>query len=100
MSTEESLITIIEDLVTIIDYCNEMAARIRSDWTDPRTECRAIFDVHDMAHALTGGDVTRAPWNYAKGWAEDEDDYGTAAWADVIRRFDELHSRLMKDTAS
>ena len=61
-----------DDLITLVDFCNEMAtiirgdwADIRGDWTDPRTECRAIWDAHDLAHFLTGGDAQR-DWTYIR----------------------------------
>ncbi len=30
--------------LVVIDHINQMASDIRGDWTDPRYECRAIWD--------------------------------------------------------
>lgn len=88
MSTEE-------DLIILIDFCEEMATRIRNDWSDPRTECRAIWDAHDMAHFLTGGDRTRKDWGHVRLFARDStEDKDGASWPDVRRRLLDLYNRL------
>jgi hypothetical protein len=75
-----------EQLMTIIDFCNEMASDIRGDWTDPRTQCRAIWDAHDLAHVLLGGDRTRS-WTYLRAMLQPVPDYApTPAWTDVRMR--------------
>lgn len=56
------------DLMTLIDFCKGMADRIRGWWSDPRSECRAIWDAHDMAHVILGGDRQRKDWMNARAF--------------------------------
>ncbi len=86
----------VADLVTIVDFCNEMATSIRNDYTDPRSEARAIWDAHDMAHVLTGGDRTRKPWSvdWTLGDGEFDEEQFSPAASDVFRRMKELRDRM------
>lgn len=88
-----------DDLMTLIDFCNEMATSIRSDWSDPRSECRAIWDAHDMGHVVLGGDRVRNPWGYAHGQLLDDPEYPSQQWPDVRLRMTELHDRLAASLA-
>lgn len=81
------------DLMTLIDFCNGMADRIRGWWSDPRSECRAIWDAHDMAHVILGGDRQRKDWMNARAFARPDDSLGEA-WEDVYRRMEDLIRRL------
>lgn len=38
----------------IIDKINAMASSIRNDWTDPRSECRAIWALTKKLKAMLG----------------------------------------------
>lgn len=79
------------DLMTLIDFCNGMADRIRGDWSDPRSD--AIWDAHDMAHVILGGDRQRKDWMNARVLARPDDSLGEA-WEDVYRRMEDLIRRL------
>lgn len=87
--------SITDDLITIVDFCNEMATSIRGDWSDPLSECRTIWDAHDIAHVLTGGDRKIADWSHARAFSngDDEDDRFSASWPDVRRRMAEVIKR-------
>ncbi|MBI5289944.1 MAG: hypothetical protein HY873_13305 [Chloroflexi bacterium] len=83
------------ELLTLIDFCDQMATRIRADWTDPRRECRAIWDAHDMAHVIHGEDRVRT-WQDMEAvlaLPDDEGGFGEA-WPDVRRRTYDLLCRL------
>lgn len=69
-----------DQLVTIIDFCNEMAW---SNWTFAK---QAIFDAHDVAHVLLGGDRMRDTWRFMGEATTLPDHYGTKSFPDVKRR--------------
>lgn len=78
-------------LVTVIDFCNEMALVISSHEGDGTYEPEAIRDCHDITHALAGGDRTR-DWRWVTAWVTDlEGAPGLSeAWPDVQRRMAEV----------
>lgn len=74
-----------EDLMTIIDFCNE-AAGVGS--------VEAIRDAHDIAHVLLGGDKTRE-WLFISNWLNLAAPRNcTQAWPDVQDRMSVLFERL------
>jgi hypothetical protein len=74
-----------EEAEAIIDMYDLLATRIREDWTDPRSQLRAMWDLHDLWHSLNGGDSTRSPWPHLESelYVEMED---PLVAEDVIRR--------------
>lgn len=86
-----------EDLVTLLDFCDAMASSIRGDWSDPRTQCRAIWDAHDIGHVLMGGDTTSS-WSHAREVLRWDDGMGEA-WPDVVHRMSALIRRLEEQNA-
>ena len=85
-----------DDLMAIIDFCHEMGTSIRADWSDPRNECRAIWDAHDIAHVLTGGDARDDAWrdaHLALKHRPDDDENLSEAWPDVKRRMVDVIQR-------
>jgi hypothetical protein len=87
-------VNVTEDLITLIDFCDLMATCIRDDYEDPRGECRAIWDAHDMAHARTGGDALRHPWGHFRAHCHEGGE--SVATDEILRRANDLHARLVR----
>lgn len=83
-----------DDLLTLIDFCNEMA---RSEFSTAR---QAIRDCHDIGHVLTGGDETRFPWKAIQSHLRRQLPALTPAWPDVSRRMVALLARMEAGDAS
>lgn len=78
------------DLMTIIDFCNEMAIDIKPHYS---IMLRAIEDAHDLAHVLLGGDRIRS-WRYLEVVLQAQPEYNpTATWPDVRLRMAEVFHR-------
>lgn len=75
-----------DDLITLIDAADYAASVIRNDWQDPRIEVRAIWDCHDLAHVLTGGDGHRRPWRFLSDLFYYPDGAGATSYSDVRER--------------
>lgn len=88
--------TIAEDLMTIIDFCNEIRASEESNLGDKWYDMTSLAEAHDIAHVLMGGDSVVSPpygsdtkWHFSKIMCKEEDGdlWGhTDAWPDVRRR--------------
>jgi len=73
---------LIEDLVTIVDFCNE-AAGVEA--------VEVIRDAHDIMHVLTGGDRTRE-WGWMNDWLGLLSPRNkTPAWLDVRFRMSAVY---------
>lgn len=88
-----------EDLMTIVDVCDAMARR--ADWMkNPSLEHGAIWDAHDIAHVLAGGDLTRGSWTALRSALEQPDPFGYfgPAWPDVRLRMADVLARAEEMT--
>lgn len=77
-------------LVTLIDFADEMA-QAQSDYRRS-----AIYDAHDMAHVLLGGDRQRAHWHSVGLMLQEGDSapFMSQAWPDIKRRMLTLKEHL------
>ena len=89
---------IIADLMTCLDVCDAMAHLMMSEPAGSESAyCAhlAIFDVHDVANVLTGGDSMQG-WGLLRGFIADTEDkkgsYGPA-WPDVRSRMADVLAR-------
>lgn len=87
-----------EDLVTLLDVCDVVAWRLSySDGDRHYSYGQALFDAHDMAHVLTGGDAIRAQWPAFAAVLMEQDRWDPPSFPDVAERAHDLLARLRKD---